>query len=199
MNLHNTLSGRVEPFAPAAPPEVRMYVCGPTVYARAHIGNFRTFVATDLLRRALRYKGYQVKEVMNLTDVEDRIIRFAADAGQDLRSFTAPHVVAFEEDMAAIHMEGPEVMPKATEHVPEMVALVEQLGEGLQNAFGCSCGSCRGRGVGQGRRRRRRRRNRGPEDRQDEQQSHGSTHGKLPRTLRGNGRERGSMLEFLVS
>jgi cysteinyl-tRNA synthetase len=127
MNLHNTLTGRVEPFAPAAPPEVRMYVCGPTVYARAHIGNFRTFVATDLLRRTLRYKGYRVNEVMNLTDVEDRIIRYAADAGQDLESFTSPHVAAFEEDMAALHMERPEVMPKATEHVPEMVALVERL------------------------------------------------------------------------
>src|SRR5262245_17525875 len=102
MNLHNTLSGRVEAFAPASPPDVHMYVCGPTVYARAHIGNFRTFVATDLLRRALRYKGYRVTEVMNLTDVEDRIIRFAADADQDLRSFTSPHVTAFEEDMAAL-------------------------------------------------------------------------------------------------
>ena len=127
MNLHNTLSGRVEPFAPEAPPDVRMYVCGPTVYARAHIGNFRTFVATDLLRRALRYKGYRVTEVMNLTDVEDRIIRYAADAGQDLQAFTSPNVLAFEEDMAALHMGRPEVMPKATEHVPEMVALVEQL------------------------------------------------------------------------
>jgi cysteinyl-tRNA synthetase len=104
-----------------------MYVCGPTVYARAHIGNFRTFVATDLLRRALKYKGFRVLEVMNLTDVEDRIIRFAADAGQDLQSFTAPHVAAYEADMAALRMERPEVMPKATEHVPEMVALVGQL------------------------------------------------------------------------
>jgi cysteinyl-tRNA synthetase len=127
MNLHNTLSGRVEPFAPAAPPDVRMYVCGPTVYARAHVGNFRTFVATDLLRRTLRYKGYRVNEVMNLTDVEDRIIRYAADAGQDLAAFTAPHVAAFMEDMASLHMERPEVMPKATAHVPEMVDLVARL------------------------------------------------------------------------
>jgi cysteinyl-tRNA synthetase len=127
MTLYNTLTGRLEAFEPAAPPEVRMYVCGPTVYARAHIGNFRTFVATDLLRRTLRYKGFQVQEVMNLTDVEDRIIRFAADAGQDLQSFTAPHVAAFEEDMAVLHMERPEVMPKATEHVPEMASLVGQL------------------------------------------------------------------------
>jgi cysteinyl-tRNA synthetase len=127
MSLHNTLSGRVEAFAPAAPPDVRMYVCGPTVYARAHIGNFRTFVASDLLRRVLRYKGYRVNEVMNLTDVEDRIIRYAADAGQDLNAFTSPHVAAFEEDMAALRMERPEVMPKATEHVTEMVDLVSRL------------------------------------------------------------------------
>ncbi|MCI0671193.1 MAG: cysteine--tRNA ligase, partial [Myxococcaceae bacterium] len=105
-----------------------MYVCGPTVYNRAHIGNFRTFVATDLLRRALRYKGFRVMEVMNLTDVEDRIIRFAAEAGTDLESFTAPHIRSFEEDMTALRMERPEVMPKATEHVPEMVELVERLG-----------------------------------------------------------------------
>jgi cysteinyl-tRNA synthetase len=127
ISLYNTLSGRVEPFAPERLPQVRMYVCGPTVYARAHIGNFRTFVATDLLRRTLEYKGYQVLEVMNLTDVEDRIIKFAADAGQDLAGYTAPHVQAFLDDLDALRFERPEVMPKATEHVPEMVALVSQL------------------------------------------------------------------------
>ncbi len=74
----------MEPFVPEQPPEVRMYVCGPTVYNRAHLGNFRTFVATDLLRRALKFTGHTVREVMNLTDVEDRIIRFAADASTDL-------------------------------------------------------------------------------------------------------------------
>ena len=127
LSLYNTLSGRLEPFVPERPPQVRMYVCGPTVYARAHVGNFRTFVATDLLRRTLEYKGYQVLEVMNLTDVEDRIIKFAADAGQDLAAYTAPHVLAFQEDLDALRFERPEVMPKATEHVPEMVALVARL------------------------------------------------------------------------
>ncbi|MBI3932407.1 MAG: cysteine--tRNA ligase [Acidobacteria bacterium] len=127
MRLHNTLTGRVEPFEPQAPPEVRMYVCGPTVYDRAHVGNFRTFVASDLLRRALRYKGYRVKEVMNLTDVEDRIIGFARDAGSDLRGFTERHIRAFEEDRAALRLERPEVVPRATEHVPEMVDLIQRL------------------------------------------------------------------------
>ena len=92
LNLHNTLTGRVEPFAPERPPEVRMYVCGLTVYGRGHIGNYRSLVATDLLRRTLKYKGWQVKEVMNITDVDDRIITLAAEAGSDLRSFTAEHI-----------------------------------------------------------------------------------------------------------
>ena len=107
ISLYNTLSGRLEPFAPERPPQVRMYVCGPTVYARAHVGNFRTFVATDLLRRTLAYKGYQVLEVMNLTDVEDRIIKFAADAGQDLAAYTAPHVQAFQDDLRRAALRAP--------------------------------------------------------------------------------------------
>ncbi len=127
LNLYNTLTGRIEPFEPERPPQVRMYVCGPTVYNRAHIGNFRTFVATDLLRRTLKYSGHQVLEVMNLTDVEDRIIKFAADAGTDLRGFTAEHIRAFEEDMASLRLETPEHCPRATDHVPEMVELISRL------------------------------------------------------------------------
>lgn len=127
LNLYNTLTGRIEPFEPERPPEVRMYVCGPTVYNRAHIGNFRTFVATDILRRTLKYLGYQVLEVMNLTDVEDRIIKFAEAAGTDLRGFTAPHIRGFEEDMATLRLEKPEHFPRATDHVPEMVDLIARL------------------------------------------------------------------------
>ena len=127
MNLYNTLTGRVEPFAPAEAGEVRMYVCGPTVYGRAHIGNFRSFVATDLLRRALRYKGWRVKEVMNVTDVDDKIIHLATKAGQDLRSFTAEHVRTFDEDRAALRLETPEYRPRATDHIPDMIDLVERL------------------------------------------------------------------------
>jgi cysteinyl-tRNA synthetase len=129
LSLHNTLTGRAEPFEPQSPPEVRMYVCGPTVYGRAHIGNFRSFLATDLLRRTLRYKGWRVKEVMNLTDVDDRIIQLAAEAGSDLETFTAGHIRSFEEDMATLGMERPEVVPRATGHIPEMVELVSRLTE----------------------------------------------------------------------
>jgi cysteinyl-tRNA synthetase len=129
LSLHNTLTGKVEPFEPLNPPEVRMYVCGPTVYGRAHIGNFRSFLATDLLRRTLRYKGWRVKEVMNLTDVDDRIIQLATEAGSDLETFTAGHIRSFEEDMATLGMERPEVVPRATAHIPEMVALVSRLTE----------------------------------------------------------------------
>src|SRR4051812_2096566 len=127
LSLYNTLTGRPEPFAPEQPPEVRMYVCGPTVYGRAHIGNFRSFLATDLLRRTLKYKGWRVREVMNITDVDDKIIQLAAQAGSDLGAFTAEHIRAFEDDMVALGMERPEVMPRATEHIPEMVDLTARL------------------------------------------------------------------------
>src|SRR5258705_13966217 len=100
LSLHNTLTGRVEPFAPLSPPEVRMDVCGPTVYGRAHIGNFRSFLATDLLRRTLRYKGWRVKEVMNLTDVDDRIIQLAAAGGTDPATFTAGPIQSSTGDRA---------------------------------------------------------------------------------------------------
>src|ERR671922_2024734 len=108
LGLYNTLSAKVEPFSPLDPPHVRMYVCGLTVYSRGHVGNYRTFVATDLLRRVLRYKGYRVTEVMNITDVDDRIIRLAREAGRDLGAFTADHIRTFHEDMATLGMETPE-------------------------------------------------------------------------------------------
>jgi cysteinyl-tRNA synthetase len=127
MRLFNTLAGRVEPLVPLRPGEIGMYVCGVTVYNRGHIGNFRTFVATDLLRRALRYAGYRVTEVMNVTDVDDRIIQQAQAAGKSLRDFTAEYIQAFEEDAARLGMERPEHNPRATEHIPEMIDLVGRL------------------------------------------------------------------------
>src|SRR5262245_17993485 len=127
LDLYNTLSGAVEAFRPQHPPEVRMYVCGLTVYGRGHIGNYRTFVATDLLRRTLRYKGFDVNHVMNVTDVDDRIIRLAAQAGQDLRAFTEAHVRTFYEDMDTLRLERPEIVPHATDHIPEMVELIQRL------------------------------------------------------------------------
>jgi cysteinyl-tRNA synthetase len=127
LSLYNTTSGRVEPFTPLDPRRVRLYVCGLTVYSRGHVGNYRTFVAVDLLRRVLRYKGYDVTHVMNITDVDDRIIKLAAEAGQDLATFTAPHIQSFREDMATLRLDPPERVPRATEHIPEMVSLVSRL------------------------------------------------------------------------
>jgi cysteinyl-tRNA synthetase len=127
LQLHNTLSGKLEEFQPLDPPEVRMYVCGLTVYGRGHIGNYRTLVATDLLRRTLRYKGYRVREVMNITDVDDRIIALAKERGSDIGSFTAEHIRSYEEDMKTLRMERPEIVPKATEHIQEMVELIQSL------------------------------------------------------------------------
>jgi cysteinyl-tRNA synthetase len=127
LRLHNTLTGRVDPLVPGSPPDVRMYVCGLTVYNRGHIGNFRSFVAADLLRRTLRYKGYRVTEVMNITDVDDRIIQQARAAGKDLASFTAEWIDTFFDDMATLKMERPEVVPRATDHIPEMIDLIARL------------------------------------------------------------------------
>ncbi len=127
LKLHNTLSGRIEEIVPSEGQPIKIYVCGPTVYSRAHIGNFRTFVATDILRRTLELLGHDVLEVMNITDVDDRIIQLAAAGETNLREFTEAPTKAYLEDLATLRMEIPEVMPKATEHVPEMVALIEKL------------------------------------------------------------------------
>jgi cysteinyl-tRNA synthetase len=127
IRLHNTLTGKVEDLLPEKPPVFRIYTCGLTVYGRGHIGNFRTFLATDLLRRTLKYKGYQVLEVMNITDVDDKIIQLATPLGKDLPTFTAPHIKAFEEDLRALRLETPERVPRATEHVREMVDLIGRL------------------------------------------------------------------------
>jgi cysteinyl-tRNA synthetase len=129
LRLYNTLTGAVQPLLPEKPPEFRMYLCGLTVYSRGHVGNYRTFVMVDLLRRTLRYKGLAVREVMNITDVDDRIIRSALEARQDLQTFTAAHIQSFEEDIAAMRMERPEHVPKATDHIPEMIELISRLGE----------------------------------------------------------------------
>ncbi len=124
LRLFNTLSAEVETLPP---PEVRFYACGPTVYDRAHVGNFRTLVAVDVLRRTLRHFGYRVREVMNITDVDDRIIEKAQQAGKDLRAFTTEFVRAFEEDMAALRLERPEHMPRATDHIAQMIELIGRL------------------------------------------------------------------------
>ncbi len=125
--LHNTLTNRLEPLEPLHPGEVRIYTCGPTVYDFAHIGNFRTFMFQDVLRRFLRQRGYRVLQVMNLTDVDDRIIQNAAAAKISIREYTEKYIQAFLEDMDALHLEMPEEMVRATDHVEDMVALIERL------------------------------------------------------------------------
>ena len=125
--LYNTLTRRVEPFAPLAPPRVTLYTCGPTVWNYAHIGNFRTFLFEDLLRRYLAYSGYDVFHIMNLTDVDDRTIKAAAAAGKRLEAHTAPFVQAFFEDRDYLRITPAHVYPRATQSVPAMVRLVERL------------------------------------------------------------------------
>ncbi len=127
MELFNTLSGRVEPLAPMDGNSLRMYACGPTVYDYGHIGNFRTFIHVDVLRRVLRQQGLAVRHVMNITDVDDKIIRNAAAARQDIGIYTQKFEQAFFEDMDALGVERPEVVPHATDNIAEMVALIERL------------------------------------------------------------------------
>jgi cysteinyl-tRNA synthetase len=127
IRLHNTLSNRLEPLSPLHPGEVRIYTCGPTVYAFAHIGNFRTFVFQDILRRFLRYRGYRVLQVMNVTDVDDRIISNATAAGIGIRDYTEKYIQAFLEDTDALHIELPEELVRATDHIEDMVTLIERL------------------------------------------------------------------------
>jgi len=127
IRLHNTLTNRLEPLNPLRPGEVRIYTCGPTVYASAHIGNFRTFVFQDILRRFLKSQGYQVMQVMNVTDVDDRIIHSAAAAGIGIREYTERYIQAFLEDIDALRIETPEEVVRATDHIEDMVVLIEKL------------------------------------------------------------------------
>ena len=129
LTLYNTLTRRVEPFAPLAPSPARvtLYTCGPTVWNYAHIGNFRTFLFEDLLRRYLAYSGYDVFHIMNLTDVDDRTIKAAQAAGKRLEEHTAPFVQAFFEDRDYLRITPAHVYPRATQSVPAMVRLVERL------------------------------------------------------------------------
>ena len=125
--LFNTLGRRLEPLRPVVPGEVRIYTCGPTVYNEIHIGNLRTFLFQDLLRRSLRYLGYGVTQVMNLTDVDDKTILGAHKAGVSLAAYTEPFVQSFLRDLEALHIERVESFPRATDHVPEMIDLVAKL------------------------------------------------------------------------
>jgi cysteinyl-tRNA synthetase len=126
LRLYNTMSSQVEEFHPLRDDEVRMYACGPTVYDYGHIGNFRTFVAVDLLQRFLRQSGYKVRYVMNITDLDDKIIRNAARDGVSVQQYTAKYEKAFLEDAAMIAIEQPKLV-RATEHIPQMAEFVTKL------------------------------------------------------------------------
>lgn len=127
LRLFNTLTRRVEPFEPLAPPRVTIYTCGPTVWNYAHIGNFRTFLSQDLLRRYLEHLGYEVFQVMNITDVDDRIIAEANKAGKSVTEHTRPFTEAFFEDRDYLRIKPADVYPRATGSIPPMIQLVQDL------------------------------------------------------------------------
>jgi len=127
MELFNTLGGKVETLEPVGAPELRMYCCGPTVYDYGHIGNFRTFLHVDVLRRFLQQQGMAVKFVMNITDVDDKIIRNASAAGKPISEYTEKYEKAFFEDSRALGIEEPDIVARATACIPDMVTLIQKL------------------------------------------------------------------------
>ncbi|MEA1996379.1 MAG: cysteine--tRNA ligase [Gemmatimonadota bacterium] len=127
--IYNTMTRRTERLEPLDPPHVKMYCCGPTVYDYAHIGNYRTFIFQDFLRRSLKLHGFKVTQVTNVTDVDDKTIAGAASRGMELGQYTEPYIKAFFEDLDALRIEKSEHYPRATEHIREIVDLVERLEE----------------------------------------------------------------------
>ena len=127
LRLHNTMTRSLEEFRPLVPGKVGLYTCGPTVYGRVHIGNLRTFVWEDVMCRVLRALGYEVTQVMNLTDIDDKTIRGATAAGMPLREFTDLHIATFFEDLNALGVIPAALYPRATDHIPEMVEIVKKL------------------------------------------------------------------------
>ena len=127
LKLFNTLSREKETFVPLVAGQVRMYSCGPTVYNQPHIGNLRTFLWSDLLRRYLEWRGYRVTQIMNITDVEDKIIRNANAAGQDIYTYTAPFITSFHEAIEKLRVKPADAYPRATQYIPQMVRLVQKL------------------------------------------------------------------------
>ncbi|MCH7940164.1 MAG: cysteine--tRNA ligase [Candidatus Marinimicrobia bacterium] len=127
LKLYNTLSRRLETLEPIEPGVVRLYTCGPTVYDTAHIGNFRTFIFEDLLKRYLKYSGLKVRHVMNVTDVDDRTIERAAEEGQTLAELTGRYCAQFQQDLSALNILPADHLPRATEFIPQMVAGIQTL------------------------------------------------------------------------
>jgi cysteinyl-tRNA synthetase len=127
IKLYNTLTRKKEIFRPLRKDRVGLYTCGPTVYNYAHIGNLRTYIFEDVLRRTLEYAGYKVRQVMNITDVEDKIIRDAQKSGQTIFEFVKPYEKAFFEDLQKLNIEKAWKYPRATDHIKGMIALARTL------------------------------------------------------------------------
>ncbi len=130
IRLHDTLTGETRPLVPLEPGHVRIYSCGPTVYGPAHVGNFRSFLFADLLVRYLRYQGLRVTWVMNITDVDDKIIRGAQAAGETIEVLATRWIERFTADAAALRLTAPDVLPRATRHIDDIVALIARLEAG---------------------------------------------------------------------
>ena len=129
LRLYNTLTRKIESFSPEDGETARVYTCGPTVYKPAHLGNFRTFLFEDLLRRVIALRGWKVFQVMNLTDVDDKIIKSASERGMTIAEVTAPVTATFHADRAFLRIQDAELYPKATDHIPEMIGIVAKLVE----------------------------------------------------------------------
>jgi cysteinyl-tRNA synthetase len=127
ISLRDTLTGDIRPLEPLEPGHVRIYSCGLTVYGPAHIGNFRSFLFADVLVRYLRYRGLRVTWVMNLTDIDDKIIKGAAASGESVGAIAERYIGLFRQDADSLRMTAPDVMPRATEHIPQIVELIDTL------------------------------------------------------------------------
>lgn len=137
LHLYNTLSRKIEVFKPSKKKEVRMYNCGPTVYDYAHLGNLRSYIFVDLLKRYLRYSGYEVKHITNITDIDDKTIKGSQQKHQSLKEYTDFYLKMFIGDLKTLNIELPDIMPKATEHINEMVNLIKIL---LKNGYAYESG-----------------------------------------------------------
>ena len=127
LKLYNTLTNKKEVLKPLKGNQVRMYCCGPTVYNYVHIGNLRAYMFNDLLRRYIKYKGFKLKHVMNITDVDDKTITNSKKEKKSLIEFTQFYTNEFLTDLKTLNIQIPEYMPKATETIPEMVELVKKI------------------------------------------------------------------------
>src|SRR3972149_3779926 len=129
LSLYNTLTNKKEKFEPINPPDVKIYICGPTVYDYFHIGNARSFVSADILRRYLEYKGYKVKYVMNITDIDDKIIKKANEEKENYHTVAQNYIDAFFEDLKKLKIKEADIYPKATDHMDDILKMIETLEE----------------------------------------------------------------------